>query len=305
MRPESTFETLVRMPLSRYERLCARGERCDDMRPAGIQFPKSISVIMLTLNEEANVARALASVKGSSDVVVVDSGSTDRTMTIARRMGARVYEHAFSTSSAQRQWAIEEIDYQNRWLFVLDADEWVPTCLARELSDPLTLDDVDAAAARTRVVFEGRWIPKSSLYPSWTVRLLRLGAVKYEHRSVNAHPTSPKPIRHLEHDVIHEDLKPLLIRTGKLDRYARLEALETLRLREAPLAAIRNATNWRRRVKIVHSLLPLRALTKAGALILRGGAFEGRAGWHFVEDSWHQERMTTRYLAELRRTRRA
>ena len=300
MKPESKFDELVRRPAQRPVRTIGAVHSCSDMPPAGSSFPANISVIVLTLNEEANVGRALQSVAGSCDVVVVDSGSTDRTVEIARATGARVFHHPFVTSALQRQWALEEVSYANPWLFVLDADEVVPACLGAELSDPSRLAGVDTAAARTRVVFEGRWIPRSSLYPTWTVRMLRIGAAQYEQRSVNAHASSTGRVCHLTHDVVHEDLKPLCVRAKKLDRYARLEALETARLLASPLSALRSADTWRRRVKILHSVLPLRAMTKAMALMLRGGIREGVAGWHFIEDSWHQERMTARYLAELR-----
>jgi glycosyltransferase involved in cell wall biosynthesis len=261
-------------------------------------------VIILTFNEEVNIAEALSSVEGSDDVVVLDCGSTDRTVEIARYHGARVVQHEFSTSAAQRQWALDHIAFANPLVFVLDADEWVTTILAREL-DSLSQQPPEsfaAAWARSRYVYECRWIPRSSLYPSWTMRLLRVGKVRYEDRSVNEHPIADGRDLRLENDLIHEDHKPLATRMQKLDRYARLEAIETAVLSSTFRDELRSAKNWRRRVKLVHSVLPYRAATKALALLLHGGILEGKAGLHFIEESAWQERMTYRYLSELRRS---
>jgi hypothetical protein len=302
-RPEALFD---RMPVRRAgggKRLSRRGEVAADLLPAGDSFPPNLSVIVLALNEEVNLSTALSSVSGSRDVVVLDSGSTDGTVEIAGRQGARVFEHRFTTSAAQRQWALEKVNFANPLVFVLDADEWVTVSLSRELATLCGQDPSSFAAAwaRSRYVYESRWIPRSSLYPSWTMRLLRLGEVRYEDRMVNEHPTAHGIELRLENDLIHEDHKPLAERMRKLDRYARLEAIETSLLSGSLIDQLREATTWRRRVKLVHSVLPCRATTKAVALLLRGGFLEGKAGLHFIEESAWQERMTYRYLVELRR----
>lgn len=303
-RPEDVFEDYASYPpLDRLERLCRRHEAVQRLQPAGERFPHESSVIILTLNEELNLPRALASVCGSGDIVVLDAGSVDSTTDIAIENGARVFRHDFVTSSAQRQWALDNIDFKYEFVFVLDADEWVTVALATEVAR--VLDDpapgLAAAWVRSRYVYEGRWIPRSSLYPSWTVRLIRLGNVRYEGRVVNAHPIVAGVEVRLREDLIHEDRKSLTLRVRKLERYARLEALETHKLASAPVAAFRTARSWRQRAKVLHSIMPGRAGLKAIALLLRGGALEGRAGLHFIEESFLQERLTTRYLSELRR----
>jgi len=300
-RPEAAFDAhRCWPPTTDYRRLTKPGEQTDDLAPAGSEFPRNVSVVTLAWNEGVNIRRALQSVSGANDRVVVDSGSTDATAAIAVEEGARVFKHGFVTSSGQRQWALENVPFANKWVFVLDADEWVPRSLAAEVAALVERGDFAAAAARTRIVYEGRWIPRSTLYPSWTVRLLNRDRVRYENRSVNAHPEADGPILQMSSDVVHEDLKSLSLRVRKLERYARLEAVETQRWAGSPLQAVRQAKTLRRRIKVIHSLLPLRATAKAVVLLARGGAFEGRAGWHFVEESWHQERLTARYVRELR-----
>ena len=262
-------------------------------------------MVTLTLNEEACLAQALDSVSGSRDIVVVDAGSTDKTVAIAESLGARVITHAFLSSAAQRQWVLENVEFQNPWVWILDADEWVTIALARELRNALpvlTADGTSAGWARFRVIYQGRWIPRASLYPTWTMRLIRLGRVRYEDRVANAVPDAQGKTVRLRNDVIHEDLKPFARRFPKLDRYAKLEAIETQRVAQAPLLSIRRASSFRRKAKIVWMVLPGRSLIRATYLALRGGMFEGKAGWHFIEDSYFQERMTVRYLRELRKS---
>ena len=83
----------------------------------------NVSILILTLNEEVNVGKCLASVKWSDDVVVLDSLSTDRTVEIAKSMGATVVPRKFDNWAAHQNWAMTNIPFRNKWTFYLDADE--------------------------------------------------------------------------------------------------------------------------------------------------------------------------------------
>ena len=94
-----------------------------------------ISVIILTLNEEANLPICLESLRGlDADVVVVDSGSSDRTTEIAERFGARVVQHAFETQARQINWALDNVPLTSPWIMRLDADERLTPELREELN---------------------------------------------------------------------------------------------------------------------------------------------------------------------------
>src|SRR5687767_15041601 len=82
-----------------------------------------VSVIILTLNEEANIRDCLASCAWCDDVSVLDSGSTDRTRDVAKELGAAVYSNRFESFGRQRNWAIDNIPAKHDWIFHLDADE--------------------------------------------------------------------------------------------------------------------------------------------------------------------------------------
>src|SRR5579859_7614792 len=94
---------------------------------------QGVSVLVLTFNEEVNISDCLDSVSWSDDVLVFDSGSTDKTVEIARSKGARVQFRAFDDYGSQRQAALEMGNFKNSWILVLDADERVEGALGLEL----------------------------------------------------------------------------------------------------------------------------------------------------------------------------
>ena len=82
-----------------------------------------ISVIILTRNEENDLPRCLNSLRWCDDVHVVDSGSSDATLSIARKFGAHIYEHPFASFGGQRNWSLDHCDIKHPWILFLDADE--------------------------------------------------------------------------------------------------------------------------------------------------------------------------------------
>ena len=102
----------------------------DDPTPGSVP----LSVIVLTLNEEPNIRRCLASVGWADQVVVVDSGSADGTVSVARSLGAEVVEQPWLGFSAQREYALRLPLLRHDWVYFVDADEWVSPQLATEIA---------------------------------------------------------------------------------------------------------------------------------------------------------------------------
>ncbi len=92
-----------------------------------------VSALVLTFNEESNIAACLKSLSWAAEVFVVDSFSTDATVKIAESMGARIYQHAFENCAAQWNWALKNLPFASEWVLVLDADERVPKSLRKEI----------------------------------------------------------------------------------------------------------------------------------------------------------------------------
>ena len=95
----------------------------------------SVSVLVLTLNEEVNLPGCLESLTWSDDIVVFDSLSTDRTVEIARSVGARVVQRKFDNYAAQRNAALTEVEYRYPWVLMVDADERWPSRIVDEIRD--------------------------------------------------------------------------------------------------------------------------------------------------------------------------
>ena len=93
----------------------------------------SVSVMILTYNEEMNLPLCLASLKWSDDIVVIDSFSTDQTEQITREAGARIHQTRFEGFASQRNFGLGEIVYKYPWVLMIDADEVVPSELAKEI----------------------------------------------------------------------------------------------------------------------------------------------------------------------------
>ena len=139
---------------------------------------------MLTLNEEVNIERCLASLAWAHEVVVVDSGSEDNTVTLAEAAGARVVEHRQQGQfriSDQRNWALQHAGLASEWVLFVDADEEVPEALAAEIRTRCAAEGgPDAYQLAPKYMFWGRWMRRSMRYPAWHDRLLRREKVTFQ-----------------------------------------------------------------------------------------------------------------------------
>ncbi|MCX5661675.1 MAG: glycosyltransferase family 2 protein [Planctomycetota bacterium] len=170
-----------------------------------------VSVLVLARDEQACLPACLASVAWCDDVVVLDGGSKDRTLAIAReKPNVRVVERKWDDEVAQRTFGLKEIEFRNPWVLILDADETVPPDLAHEISQTLTGAGPEtthaAFALRYREMYRGRWIRHGGAYPIWSTRLVRPGRVRYENFRGAARLVVDGTIGKLQGHFIHEGL---------------------------------------------------------------------------------------------------
>jgi glycosyltransferase involved in cell wall biosynthesis len=189
-------------------------------------FP--LSVLVLTHNEEANIALCLESVRWAAEVLVVDSLSADRTVEIAEASGAKVYSHCFEGYAKQRNWALENIPFAHEWVLVIDADERIPKPLAREIQNLLTspTNDQDGYYLKRRLLFMGRFLKNGGLYPTWILRLFKHRFGRFEDRPMNEHVVLKGRAGYLREPFDHRDQRPVSDWVSKHNRYAELEAEE-------------------------------------------------------------------------------
>lgn len=187
---------------------------------------RGVSVMVFTLDEELHLPVCLASLAWSDDVVVVDSFSRDRTCEIAAAAGARVVQHGFEGFGSQRNWALSHAAPRHPWVLILDADERVPEDLARELLAIANADPPGVGAYRVRRRFHiwGRWLRHSSLYPSWVVRFVRAGRVRFIDRGHAETQEVDGLVGDLACDLLDENLKGIDEWFDRQNRYSTREA---------------------------------------------------------------------------------
>jgi glycosyltransferase involved in cell wall biosynthesis len=192
----------------------------------------SLCVVILTLNEERHIERAIASVRCvASDIVVVDSYSTDRTVELAHAAGARILQNRFESQSQQFSWTMERAGITADWIMRLDADEYIEPDLAARLQETLTTlpTNVSGINLKRRHIFMGRWIRHGGRYPLVLLRVWRRGMAKIENRWMDEHMvlSSGRAVT-LDGGFCDHNLNDLTYFTDKHNKYATREAIDVL-----------------------------------------------------------------------------
>lgn len=245
-----------------------------------------VTPLILTYNEEANLARVLDRLTWAERVVVLDSFSTDRTLEIARAYpNVDVRQRAFDSFAGQCNYGLGLVETE--WTLSLDADYVLSPELVRELQALPAEPAVAGYRAAFTYVVGGRPL-RGTLYPPRTV-LYRTRAARY-HQDGHAHRVSVDgPVGALAGKILHDDRKPL---ASWLDAQRRYAAQEAAKLRATPRAALgRND-----RLRLTGILGPI--LGPLYALVVKGGLLDGRAGWHYALQRAYAEILLALYLHE-------
>jgi glycosyltransferase involved in cell wall biosynthesis len=283
-----------------------------------------LTVIVLTLDEALNLGACLASVTGlGAQIFVVDSGSTDGTLDIARRHGAICVSHAFDTHALQWRWALASLPVSTEWVLALDADQRVTPELGQEIARALTTPATGARRPagyylRRRQIFRGRWIKHGGYYPKHLLRLFRHGEAWVDVRDLVDHHFLVKgEVEKLRGDLIEDNQKEadISVWVAKHTRYAALQARQEYEGERAqpvdgPRAALFGSPDERTRwLKAVWARLPLYvrpSLYFFYRFVLRLGFLDGREGFvfHAMQAFWYRLLVDVK-LDELRRAANA
>jgi len=182
-----------------------------------------ISAAIITYNEERNIARALESLRCCDEIVVVDSGSTDRTVELATKLGARVLDVPWRGYAGQKNHAVECC--QNDWVLSLDADEALSEALEAEIWQiKKNGPDCDAYTMPRMAQYLGRWILHSGWYPDRKVRLFDRRRAKWVGNYVHESVAVEGRVGHLNANILHFTCSSLSEHLRTLDRYTTLAA---------------------------------------------------------------------------------
>ena len=261
------------------------------------------TVVVLTFNEEQNLAACLDSVRSwAANVFVVDSGSTDATVEIADARGATVVTHPFETHARQWQWALATLPISTDWVLALDADQQVSAELAAAIETHVAAPgEARGAFVCRRQVFRGKWIRFGGYYPKYLLKLFRRDAVTIDEGDlVDHHFTVADRTVKLDGDLIEDNRNEARIAdwTAKHNRYAVLQARQEIQERRnrsrLGVAALTGAPDVRiRYLKQVWAGLPLFARPCVYVFyryILRFGFLDGKQGFvfHVLQGFWYR-----------------
>jgi len=257
-----------------------------------------LSVIILTYNEEVNLPACLESLKGlDCEIFVVDSGSTDRTVEIARSYGAHVVEHPFETQARQLNWALQHLPLKGEWVLRLDADERLTPELKRELLSKLpALDpEISGLYLKRRVYFLGRWMRHGGYYPIWLLRVWRKGCARAEDRLKDEHMVLLKGRNSfLRHDIAEHNQKDLFEWTIRQNVYSSREAAALLQHKDEIAPKLFGTPEARRRWLKHRVYLRFPPFVRAFCYFLfryifQLGFLDGKEGliFHFLQGCWH------------------
>jgi glycosyltransferase involved in cell wall biosynthesis len=244
---------------------------------------QTLSVAIIARNEEANLARTLASVRFADQVVVLDTGSTDRTVEIARAANATVYEEPWRGFAASKNSAIAKCT--GDWVLSLDADEELTPELQTQIATLLRTDPpADAYYIRRRNLFLGRWIKHGGFYPDPKLRLFRRTAAdatatpQFENRPVHETIAFDGKTATLDYDMIHHAYPTLENYIEHMNRYSTLGS-------ELLLSAGKTSRSW---PAFVCNVVLIPKLAFLWNYVFRLGFLDGREGLllHFYQAAY-------------------
>ncbi|AOR78645.1 glycosyl transferase [Novosphingobium resinovorum] len=264
-----------------------------------------MTCVILTYNEETHIERAIASVRGvADDILVIDSFSTDRTVTLAQAAGARVLQHAFVNHAAQFNWGLDNGDIRTSWIFRLDADEYIGADLASRMRDELAAmpSDVAGVLLSRRHIWMGRWVRHGGRYPLHMLRIWRNGQGRVENRWMDEHViVEGGRTVHMQGEFADACERDITFFVTKHNGYATREAFEVLNTNYGLITLgaedsdklSRQAKMKRFIKKNIYSRIPFGIGPIFYFLfryIVQLGFLDGRSGfiYHFMQGLWYR-----------------
>ncbi len=265
---------------------------------------QDISVIILTFNEEKHIARCIKSLSTFTDkIFIVDSGSTDKTVEIARSLGAEVSVNQWVNYATQFNFGIENNPFKTKWLMRMDSDEYVLPELSDEINQKLFLipEDVSGMYIKRRVIFFEKWIKHGAFYPMWLMRIWRNGHGICEESWMDEHiKLFQGNVIHLEKDLVDHNLNNITWWTQKHNLYSIREVIDILNMKynfrnfvavEPKLFGTQEER--KRYLKVKYASFPL--FTRPifyffYRYFIRLGFIDGKQGlmWHFLQGFWYR-----------------
>lgn len=180
-----------------------------------------LSVAIITYNEESIIRQTLESVKWADEIIVVDSGSTDRTVSICKEYTDKVFHQDWLGYAKQKNLAIDMST--GDWILSLDADEPIEPALAEEIRSIISKSDAfDGYKIPRKTIFLGKWVRHGGWYPDLNLRLFRKGKGRFVERAVHESLHVDGVIGRTRHAIIHYAYPSIESYLTKLNKYSTL-----------------------------------------------------------------------------------
>ncbi len=223
-----------------------------------------LSAVVITLNEEKRIHQCLSSLRFCDEIVVVDAGSTDGTVEIAKGFTERVFVEEWKGFGPQKQSAIQKA--RGEWILSIDADEEVSEALSEEIIDRLKeKDPPEGFLIPRKNLYSGRWLRYGGLYPDLVLRLFRKETGRFTTSMVHERVVVAGRVERLTNPIVHHAFDDLTRMIEKMNRYSSLWAEQMFRngKRATPLSPFLHATTMFLK-----------------DYLIRGGFLDGRAGFN-------------------------
>jgi glycosyltransferase involved in cell wall biosynthesis len=265
---------------------------------------QDLTVIILTLNEELHIARCIESLLPvTNKILIIDSGSTDKTIEIAQKYGAAVISNKWVSYAFQFNFGIKNNPYQTKWLMRMDADEYILPELAKEINDtlPKSSEDIHGFYIKRRVIFMDKWIKNGDYYPYWLLRIWQNGSGICEESWMDEHIKLDKgETAKMQFDLADHNLNNLTWWTNKHNNYANREVIDLLNIKynfnskpTVEPSVFGNQEQRTRWIKKKYANFPL--FTRPFIYFhyryfIRLGFLDGLPGmmWHFLQGFWYR-----------------
>lgn len=260
-----------------------------------------LSVFILTKNEQNNLEACLASLAGwCSDIHIVDSFSTDRTLEIARKYTSHIHQHAFEGHTQQRTWALRNLPFKHEWVIALDADHRVTPELRDELIAVFAEPPQDVAGfyVKRRQIFRGRWIRFGGYYPKYMLKVFRHASAYLDNNEFDYRFYVHGRTENLKHDIVEANLNEWQISffiekhnkfAGELaaEEFARRRGLRYL-VSPSPFGTHDQRVLWLKTIWLRLPLFVRPFLYFFYRYFVRLGFLDGKQGaiFHFLQAFW-------------------
>ncbi len=265
---------------------------------------QDLTVIILTLNEEKHIERCIKSLLPiTKNILLIDSGSSDSTISIAESLGAKVIKNQWVSYSFQFNFGIKNNPFASKWLMRMDADEYILPELAAEINEvlPKTEKNIHGFYIKRRVVFMGKWMKHGGYYPYWLLRIWKNGSGICEESWMDEHiRLNTGQTAQLQNDLVDHNLNGLTWWTNKHNNYANREVIDLLNMKyefnpnetvtPKLFGSQEQRTRWIKKKYASFPLFTRPFIYFHYRYIFRLGFIDGFPGmiWHFLQGFWYR-----------------